>query len=147
MFRISIAVRALPHIPSWCVQGHFTFTYTFFFCLKVWTRFKFIHNDRPLHIFVYFNRQNFWLSWWIILRILWVVNPLITNFLSLNRSQLWCNLFMNVVRRYVLRVTSFVRYWRTMRLRWELYTSLRFRKMARPSLCSSKINSMCCNVL
>jgi len=147
MFRISRAVPALPHIPSWCVQGNFTFTCTFFFCLKVSTRFKFIQNDRPMYIFVYFSRQNFWLSWWIIWRILWMANPLITNFLSLNLIQLRYNLFMNVVRRYVLLFSCVVRYWRTMRLKWELYTSLHFRKMARPSLCSSKINSMCCNVL
>jgi len=146
MFRISRAVPSLPHIPSWCVQGNFTCS-LFFFCLRVWNRFKFIHNDRLMYIFVYFNRQNFWLSWWIILRILWMAYPLITNFLSSNLSQLRCNLFMSVVRRYVLLFLSVVRYWRTMRLKWELYTSLHFRKMARPSLCWSKINSMCCNVL
>jgi len=66
-----------------------------------------------------------------------MANPLFRNFLSLNISQLRCNLFMNVVRRYVLRFSSVVRYWRTMRLKWELFTSLHFRKMARPSLCSS----------
>jgi hypothetical protein len=49
------------HSPI-CLHDVYLYLYLFFLSESLKLRLKLIHNDRSVYIFVYFNRQNFWLS-------------------------------------------------------------------------------------